>query len=135
MLLKNILIQQRTFIAAAIACHLLILLKGQMIAMPLACWLIFLLFDFGNTGQVFALLAAAGLVTVCINYNKTRTAKILALDFLCFFLLASPLVKMMTGVPIQLFNYLGFIIPAALFVLFYTASLILGCRQFLKQRC
>jgi hypothetical protein len=90
----------------------------------------FTLFDFGNIDQLFALLAVIGLAAICINHNKTRTSKVLTLDVICFFLLASPLVRRMTAVPIELFNYLAYIIPTALFAFFYTASLLLGCRQY-----
>jgi len=110
------------------------MLMGQMIALPFFFWLLFTLFDFGNVDQLFAFLAVVGLVTICINQNKTRTSKILALDLLCFFLLASPLVRRMTTVPIELFNYLAFIIPTTLFGLFYMASLFFGCRQYSQIR-
>jgi hypothetical protein len=109
------------------------MLMGQMIAMPFFFWLAFTLFDFGNIDQFFAFLAVVGLATICINHNKRRTSKMLALDLICFFLLASPLVKRMTAVPIELFNYLSFIVPIALFAVFYTASLFFGCRQYFKK--
>ncbi|QKG52248.1 hypothetical protein [Hymenobacter sp. BRD67] len=105
------------------------MLMGQMIALPFFSWLAFTLFDFGNIDQFFAFLAVAGLVITCINRNKIRTSKVLALDFICFFLLASPLVRRMTAVPIELFNYLAFIVPTAMFLLLYIASLFFGCRQ------
>jgi hypothetical protein len=106
------------------------MLMGQMIALPFFFWLAFTLFDFGNIDQLYAFLAVMGLVTICINHNKTRTSKVLTLDLICFFLLASPLVRRMTAVSIEVFNYLAFIIPTALFVMFYTASLFFGCRQY-----
>ena len=122
--------QQKTYRVIAVLSYLLIMLMGQMIALPFFFWLLFALFDFGNIDQLFALLAVVGLITTCINHKKTRTSKVLTLDLLCFFLLASPLVSRMTAVPIELFNYLAFIIPTALFALFYTASLFFGCRQY-----
>lgn len=125
-----ILTQQKTYRVIAVISYLLIMLMGQMIALPFFFWLAFTLFDFGNIDQLFAFLAVAGLVTICINHKKARTSKILTLDLLCFFLLASPLFRRMTAVPIELFNYLAFIIPTALFALFYTASLFFGCRQY-----
>ena len=122
--------QQKTYRIIAIISYLLIMLMGQMIALPFFFWLAFTLFDFGNIDQLFAFLAVLGLVTICINHNKQRTSKLLTLDVVCFFLLASPLVRRMTAVPIELFNYLAFIIPTILFSLFYTASLFVGCRQY-----
>ena len=121
---------QKTFRVIAIVSYLFIMLMGQMIALPFFFWLLFTLFDFGNVDQLFAFLAIAGLVIIYINQNKTRTLKILTLDLLCFFLLASPLVRRMTAVPIEVFDYLAFIIPTTLFALFYTTSLFFGCRQY-----
>ena len=122
--------QQKAYRVIAIISYLLIFLMGQMIGVPFFFWLAFTLFDFGNIDQLFAFFAVVGLVTICINHNKTRTAKLLALDLLCFFLLISPLIRRMTAVPIELFNYLAFIIPTTLFVSFYTASLFFGCKQY-----
>ena len=124
------LMQQKAYRVIAIISYLLIFLMGQMIGVPFFFWLAFTLFDFGNIDQLFAFFAVVGLVTICINHNKTRTAKLLALDLLCFFLLISPLIRRMTAVPIELFNYLAFIIPTTLFVSFYTASLFFGCKQY-----
>ena len=124
------LIQQKIFRTISITSYLLIILMGQMIGLPFFFWLLFTLFDFGNFDQLFAFLAIVGLTIIFVNYNKVRTAKVLAIDLLCFSLLASPLVRRMTAVPIELFNYLSFIIPTTLFVLFYAASLFFGCRQY-----
>ena len=103
---------------------------GQMIGLPFFLWLLFTMFDFGSIDQLVALLAIVGLVIICVNHSKIRTSKILMLDLVCFVLLASPLVRRMTAVSTELFNYLSFIIPTALFALFYTASLFFGCKQY-----
>ena len=127
---KFTLTQQKIYRVVAIISYLFIILMGQMIGMPFFFWLLFTLFDFGNIDQLFAFFAIVGLATICINHNKTRTLKVLILDLLCFFLLASPIVRRMTAVPIELFNYLAFIIPTSSFALFYAASLFFGCRQY-----
>ena len=121
---------QKTFRVIAIISYLLIMLMGQMIALPFFFWLLFTLFDFGNIDQTFAFIAVVSLTIICINHNKIRTAKLLALDLLCFVLLASPLARRMSVVPLELFNYLALIIPITLFTLFYTASLFVGCIQY-----
>ena len=121
---------QKRFRVIASVCYLFIMLGGQMIAVPFFFWLLFTLFDFGNFDQLFAFLAVTGLLIIYINRNKKRTPKILTLDILCFVLLSSPLFRRMTAVPIELFNYLAFIIPTTLFALFYTASLFFGCKQY-----
>jgi hypothetical protein len=105
-----------------------------MIGLPFFLWLLFTLFDFGNIDQLFAFLAIAGLTIICINQNKMRTSKVLMVDILCFFLLASPIVRRMTAVPVEFFNYLAFIIPTTLFALFYTASLFFAYREYSKMK-
>lgn len=126
--------QQKVFRIVSVIFYLFIILAGQMTGVPFFFWLLFTLFNFGSVDQLFAFLAVVGLVTICINHNGVRTSKILALDLLCFLLLASPIVRRMTGVPIELFNYLAFIIPTTLFVFFYIASLFFGCRQYTQTK-
>ena len=129
-----ILTQQKTYRVIAIVFYLLIILNGQMIGLPFFFWLLFTLFNFCNIDQLFAFLAVVGLTIICLNHNKIRTSKVLTFDLICFFLLASPIIRRTTAVPIELFNYLAFIIPTALFALFYTASLFFGCRQYSKTK-
>jgi hypothetical protein len=102
-----------------------------MIGVPFFFWLLFTLFQLGNIDQLFAFLAVFGLIWTFVNRSRERTARVLALDIVCFLLLASPIVRRMTAVPIELFNYLAFIIPVTLFVLFFAASLFASCRQLL----
>jgi hypothetical protein len=102
--------------------------------LPFFFWLLAALFDFGNMDQLFAFLAVAGIVFLYINYKKPMTSKVLKADLLCFFLMVSPLVWRMSVVPIELFNYMAFIIPTALFVLLYLLSLYFGCRQYAQLR-
>src|ERR1700753_1988459 len=94
-----------------------------MIGIPFFLWLL-KSFDFGHIEQLFALLAVAGLIIFLVNYNKKRTTIIVASDVLIFILLASPIAERMIVVPIGLFNYLAFIIPVTIFVIFYAASFL-----------
>jgi hypothetical protein len=126
--------QQKVFKVIAIIFYLLIILNGEMIGVPFFFWLLFTLFDFGNVDQLFAFLAIAGLAIICINQKKMKTPKVLMVDILCFFLLASPIVRRMTAVPVEFFNYLAFIIPTTLFALFYTASLFFAYREYSKMK-
>jgi hypothetical protein len=100
-----------------------------MIGLPFLLWLIFTIFDFGNVDQLFALLAVLGLILTFRNWNKNRTQKILFIDFVCFFLLAAPIIGRLNAVPLSMFNYGAFIIPAAVFVLCYLISLVYSCKQ------
>ena len=103
---------------------------GQMIGLPFFIWLLFTLFDFGNIDQFFAFLSVVGLTISFITINSTRTLKILLLDIICFMLLVSPIIRRVTAVPIELFNYLAFIIPSTIFGLFYIFSLYFSVRQY-----
>jgi hypothetical protein len=115
----------------SIAAYSVIILKGQMIGFPLLLWLVFTVFDFGNLDQLFALLAASGLILILTNRNKNRTQKILLTDFLCFILLAIPIISRLNTVPLAMFNYNALIIPTVVFVLCYLMSLVYSCKQYL----
>jgi uncharacterized membrane protein len=118
----------------SIVAYCVIILKGQMVGLPFLPWLIFTIFDFGNIDQLFALLAVLGLILTYRNWNKTRTQKILLIDFVCFVLLAAPIIGRLNAVPLSMFNYGAFIIPAAVFVLCYVISLAYSCKQYLVIR-
>lgn len=114
----------------ALVSYLLIILMGSMIGVPFFLWLLFTLFDFGNLDQPFAFFGVLGLTISFLTFNSIRTLKILMLDIICFMLLASPIIRRMTTVPIELFNYLAFIIPTTMFGLFYIFSLFCSVKQY-----
>ena len=107
---------------------------GSIIELPFFVWLLFTLFDFGNQDQLFALLGVSGLITNLIILNKTRTFKLLMLDIICFLLLASPIIRRLTAIPIEKFNYLTFLIPTTIFSLFYIFSLCFSVRQYFQNQ-
>ena len=107
---------------------------GQMIGLPFFVWLLFTLIDFGNPDQIFAFIGVLGLTICFITFTSTRTLKILVLDIICFMLLASPIVRRLTAVPVELFNYLSFIIPTIIFGLFYIFSLYFSIRQYFQNK-
>ena len=118
----------------AIISYLLIILMGQMIGLPFFVWLLFTLIYFGNPDQIFAFLGILGLTICFITFTSARTLKILLLDIICFMLLASPIVRRLTAVPVELFNYLSFIIPTIIFGLFYIFSLCFSIRQYFQNK-
>jgi uncharacterized membrane protein len=115
----------------SIVAYCVIILKGQMIGLPFLLWLVFTIFDFGNINQLFAFLAVLGLILISRNWNKTRTQKILLIDFVCFMLLTIPLISRLNAVPLSMFNYGAFIIPMAVFMLCSLISLVYSCKQYL----
>ena len=103
-----------------------------MIGIPFVFWILFTLFDFGNPDQFFALFAVIGLLLNFATRNKQKTIKILSLDIISFLLLISPIVRRLTAIPIEKFNYLLFIIPTIVFVIFYLISIFISFRQYLQ---
>jgi hypothetical protein len=124
----------KAFKLVAIISYLLIILMGEMIGLPFFVWLLFTLFDFGNVDQIFALFGVIGLTICFATFNSVRTLKVLVLDVICFMLLASPLIRRMTAIPIEKFNYLAFIIPTTIFGLFYIFSLYFSVRQYFSNQ-
>jgi hypothetical protein len=107
---------------------------GQIIGIPFFWFLLLALFDFGSIDQLFAFFAAIGLTVSFITMNSARTNKVLLLDILSFALLASAIVRRLTAVPIELFNYLAFILPTIVFAVFYIVSLYFSFRQYFKMQ-
>lgn len=121
--------QLKTFKVISIVSYLLIILMGQMIGIPFFWFLLLALFDFGSIDQLFAFFAVIGLTISFITMNSPRTNKVLLLDILSFALLASAIIRRLTAVPIELFNYLTFILPTIIFAVFYIVSIYFSFRQ------
>lgn len=119
---------------SSIVAYSLIILKGEMIGLPFLIWLPCTVFDFGNLNQLFGLLGVSGLILIFKNLNRNRTQKILITDFLCFILLAIPIIGRLIAVPLAMFNYNAFIIPTSIFVLCYLVSLAFSCKEYLALR-
>ena len=94
---------------------------GQMIGLPFLFWLIWTSFEFGNSDQIFALFGLIGFILMLTKLYKKRISKGLIL-----LLMLTPIVRRLTEVPYEKFNYLAFQIPLFIFI---TASLILIIKQ------
>lgn len=90
-----------------------------MIGLPLICWLIFACFAFGNIDQLFAIL---GIFGVLINLTKWRNN--IPLTIVSFILMLSPIVSRLVQVPIEMFDYLAFQIPLAIFIITYLTFVV-----------
>ncbi len=97
----------------------LIILMGQMIGLPFILWLIFTSFDFGNSDQIFAISGLIGLILNFTKYGKLILRKILS-----FILMILPIVKLLTEIPLEKFNYFTFQIPLLVFVYTYLIYII-----------
>lgn len=98
----------------ALISYLLIVFAGQMIGLPLFCWLIFTSYDFGNIDQLFAIFGIIGFV---VNLSKWKNNKLLTI--VSFILMLSPVISRLVQMPIETFNYFAFQIPLIIFVITY----------------
>ena len=95
----------------------LIILMGEMIGLPFLFWLIWTSFEFGNSDQIFAVFGLIGFIMMFTKLYKQRILKVLI-----FLLMLLPIIRRLTEVPFEKFNYLAFQIPL---LIFFTTSLIL----------
>lgn len=109
---------------ASIISYLLIILAGEMIGLPFICWLLFTVFDVGNTDQIFAILGILGIVL-----NVTGWRNRIPVTILSFILMLSPLISRMIEVPLVKFNYLSFEIPLFTFIISYLIFIILNVQR------
>lgn len=100
----------------------LIILMGQMIGLPFLFWLIWTSFEFGNSDQIFAILGLVGFIMMFTNHYKKRIFKILI-----FVLMITSIVRRLTEVPFEKFNYLAFQIPFSIFII--TSLILMFKRQ------
>ena len=128
------MIKQKTLKIISIVFYFFIILQGQIIGLPFFFWLLFTFFDFGNVDQVFALFALWGFIINYLNRNSSKTLKVVLLEVLSFFLLSSPIIRRMFAVPIEKFNYLAFIVPTVVFIIFYLMSICLSFRMYQKGK-
>jgi hypothetical protein len=85
---------------------------GQMIGIPLIIWLFWTSFEFGNKDQIFAIIGLIGLISVFTKYYKNRVLRVLI-----FGLMLTPIVRRLTEISIEKFNYLAFQIPLLIFII------------------
>ena len=85
---------------------------GQMIGIPFIVWLFWTSFEFGNKDQIFAIIGLIGLVLMFTKYYKNKGSKILI-----FVLMLVPIIRRLTEVPLEKFNYLAFQIPLLILII------------------
>tara|TARA_R110002033_G_scaffold170433_3_gene212931 strand:+ start:84047 stop:84343 length:297 start_codon:yes stop_codon:yes gene_type:complete len=84
---------------------------GQMIGIPFVVWLFWTSFEFGNNDQIFAVIGLIGLISVFTKYYNNRVLRVLI-----FGSMLTPIVRRLTEIPIEKFNYLAFQIPLLIFI-------------------
>lgn len=103
---------EKTFIVVSLISYSLIILMGEMIGLPFIFWLIWTSFEFGNNDQIFAFIGLIGFILVFTKYYKHQIIKILT-----FILMLTPIIRQLTQVSIEKFNYLGFQLPLIIFII------------------
>lgn len=108
----------------SIISYLMIILAGWMSGIPFIIWLIFEAFDFGNIDQLFAIF---GLVGIILNLTTGKTR--IDVTIVSFILMLSPVISRLVQVPIEVFNYLAFQIPLTIFIVSYLTYIIINARE------
>lgn len=108
----------------SILAYLFIMLMGTMIGIPFIVWLLFTAFDFGNTDQIFAVSGILGILVNLVKWKNSVPPAIIS-----FLMMLSPVISRTIQVPFELFNYLLFQIPLAIFIIGYPASVILTVKK------
>jgi hypothetical protein len=85
---------------------------GEMIGIPFILWLFWTSFEFENKNQMFAFIGMIGLILAFTKYYKNRILRVLI-----FGLMLTPIIRILTEIPIAKFNYLTFIIPLFVFII------------------
>ena len=116
----------------SLAAYLVIGIAGQMIMLPMLFLLIFKLVDFWSIGQLFALLAIAGLIGNLFTIAWPRSKNVFLMDLLSFLCLLAPIIHLVIINGIWMFNYLFFEIPLLIFFVFHVGSLVLSFQQYCR---
>ena len=119
----------RVLKTSSMLCYLCILFKGMVIPIPLGLCLLGWVFDFSNRlQQLCALGGLAGIVGMVIALKMQDRPKRLIIDLIGLMLLLLPIIARMTAIPISLFNYGAFYIPAICFLVLFLFSLFFAIR-------
>ncbi|MNY46378.1 hypothetical protein D3C86_1815510 [compost metagenome] len=100
-----------------------------MSPIPLIIWLIFTIFDFGNSDNIFAILGIIGLFMQLVKPNPKTLKKEIVFYLISFVFLISPVIKRILAISIENYNYLGFIIPLSLFIILYKIAIIIRIKK------
>jgi hypothetical protein len=102
----------------------------MIIAIPFGYMLFVGLFEAETLTRIFIILADIALLTLfTLSFNQ-RSKRSLLIELIAYFLLLSPLIRILSIVPIDKFNYLLFIIPVISFVVLYPLSVLLSFRGY-----
>jgi hypothetical protein len=117
---------------SAVISYLVITFKGSMIAFPLGlCIIGWIVFPESLVQTLYSVGALAGLIVIAIMVKRRNTRRRILYEMAALILLILPIVGRMTAIPMNLFNYGAFIIPASSFIILYLCSLLVSLRNVL----
>lgn len=107
---------KRFFVWLALITYFLIILRGDMIGIPIIFWILFSLSEFGQMTQILALSAIIGIVLFTLKLSNYKPQIKFLLRLIAVSLMLSPILWKIAYVPLRLFNYSSFITPAVIFI-------------------
>lgn len=108
----------------SIVCYCVILLQGFIIAIPFIVALTLGLPDAEPAQLPFRLLADLGLLILVVLRFRKKSAWTIVLECMVYFMLLSPLVRVLAAFPLRMFSLVGFFVPFSAFVVLYPLSVV-----------
>lgn len=99
---------------------------GMMVPVPFILWLIGNIIQFGNIEQLFAII---GIIGIALNFMSWK--KDILKSIISFIMMILPIANRLLQLPLENFNYGGFIIP---FIIFLTSYSLLIILKFIKLK-
>ena len=109
----------------AVLIYFFIFFKGTYVSFPMILYLLFTVGDFGTAQQVFSGIAFIGLIIHFWHPSFKSKTKKLVVNGLVFIFLLTPMVQKLFTLPLKLFSYRWFLMPALAFTFLYLGSLML----------
>lgn len=118
----------------SIISYALIFIQGMIIAVPFILVLTFGIGDAEPRMRPFLILADLGLILLAILAFKKKTKVIITLECIIYFMLLSPLIRMLAIFPLQMFKYPLFVVPFGGFVILYPISTLSSWLEYISKQ-
>jgi hypothetical protein len=114
------------FLSLAIISYFCIVVNGDMAGIPFILFLFYSLFDLGTIAEIGGVIGIAGLVILFIFRNNKNPIRIFMVEMFAFVFLLVPILVRIKSLPLELFEYTGFLLPLFLFLAFYGLTLLMS---------
>jgi len=81
----------------------------------------------------FRLLADLGLIILVVLRFKKKSGWTIALECIVYFMLLSPLVRVLAAFPLRMFSLVGFFVPFGAFLLLYPLSVVFSWLEYRRR--